>query len=906
MDSFTRLVPDRNAMAPAAAVGILALAIALWLITRPAATPPAGRFRALLATNRTRIAGALAGIAIALGLLKIIVVALRLPTAFDRLGFSELHTAVATGTPTQMSGATALGFVLLGLAIWRAGQKRLAAVHLVFALTAGVIGWFAFTSYIYGGAALLPHPDMAIHTTISLLALSIGTLLARDDSGLMALLTSEHDGGIMARWLLVPALVVPVMVEWLQLKGQRMGWYGAEDGLALFAIANVLLFGALVWSTARIVGRADINRREMAEAFRKSEARLRTVIENISEGLVISDLHGQLLHWNHAALVMHDFENLDECRLRLPEFARLFELSSLNGAILPLEQWPLACIIRGEPVKDFEARLRRLDLEWEKIVSYGGGLVQEPTGATIAFVTITDITDRKRAESALRESEERYRRMIDEARDAVFTVNADQSISSLNPAFETITGFKRSDWLGRTFSMLVEPAEVPATTDRFERALRGERLPPFELRIRRGNGGYATLELTSSPLGVNGAAKGLMGIGRDVTDRKQLEAQYRQAQKMESLGTLAGGIAHDFNNILAAIHGYTELAKLTVHDATVREYLHAVCEAAARATDLVKRILAFSRQQPPQRTCVQLRQVVAESLKLLRASIPSTIEFDANLSRATAPVLADPSQVHQVIMNLGTNAWHAMKDRPGRLAVTLEDVEVDAYMAATNPSLKPGPYVRVSVSDTGCGMDRGTLERIFEPFFTTKPPAEGTGLGLSVVHGIMHSHDGAVTVYSEPRRGTTFQLYFPARPGEAAAPAATATTIPRGRGERVLFVDDEDLLANMGEIMLGQLGYAAMSSAKPADALRRVRADPAGFDLVITDFTMPGMTGVDLAEAIHGIRPDLPIILITGYTLGLTLERLRPIGIRELLSKPQTIEALAVAIRNALANDTRA
>jgi signal transduction histidine kinase/ActR/RegA family two-component response regulator len=411
------------------------------------------------------------------------------------------------------------------------------------------------------------------------------------------------------------------------------------------------------------------------------------------------------------------------------------------------------------------------------------------------------------------------------------------------------------------------------------------------------------VEFVASPRRRGDVITGITAVARDVTQRRSLEAQVQQAQKMESLGTLAGGIAHDFNNILAAISGYTELTKMTVTAAPAREYLNAVSTAATRATELVRQILAFSRQNQPQRTPLQLRQVIQESLKLLRATIPSTVEFRSELAPDAAPVLADATQIHQVIINLATNAWHAMGDRPGRLTIELINLEVDDFVASTNPNLKAGHYVRVSVSDTGCGMDRNTLTRIFEPFFTTKPPGIGTGLGLSVVHGIMRNHDGAVTVYSEPGAGTTFHLYFPQYAGRTAATAAAPASLPRGHGERVLFVDDEAVLAALSEVMLRELGYTATTMTQPGEALELVRQNPAAWDLVITDFTMPGMTGVDLAQAIHAVRADLPIVLMTGYTIGLTVERLRPVGIRHILPKPQTAETFAFAIQQALRPD---
>jgi PAS domain S-box-containing protein len=385
-------------------------------------------------------------------------------------------------------------------------------------------------------------------------------------------------------------------------------------------------------------------------------------------------------------------------------------------------------------------------------------------------------------------------------------------------------------------------------------------------------------------------------------ERQQIEGQLRQAQKMEAIGTLAGGIAHDFNNILAAIIGYTEMAKRrAANDPTVVKYLEAVFQAGTRAVSLVKQILTFSRPREAQeRKPIEIGTVVQEPLKLLRASIPSNIEFEVSLDANLPSVLADATQVHQIVMNLCTNAAHAMKDRPGRLGVRLEKFTVDKFLAGANAGLRTGPYVRLSVSDTGHGMSRATIVRIFEPFFTTKGPGEGTGLGLSVVHGIMQSHGGAITVYSQPGEGTVFHLYFPITAEENKEAAAITEEAPVGHGERILFVDDEIPLALLGQSMLEELGYVVENKNNVVEALALVRANPAAFDLVITDLTMPLMVGTDFAQQLLALRPGLPIILTTGYSASLTPERVREMGIRELLLKPHTIQSLGMAVHRVL------
>jgi PAS domain S-box-containing protein len=421
-------------------------------------------------------------------------------------------------------------------------------------------------------------------------------------------------------------------------------------------------------------------------------------------------------------------------------------------------------------------------------------------------------------------------------------------------------------------------------------------------RISRPDGSIRWIRDRAYPVrNERGDVYRVVGTAEDITEGRKLEEQYRQSQKMEAIGTLAGGIAHDFNNILAAMNGYTELAKMLPRgDPKLGDYLDNVLKAGSRAKDLVQQILTFSRQQEQQRRRIQLAPVVEESLKLLRASIPSTIQFQITITPRLPTVLADPTQIHQIVMNLGTNAWHAMKDRTGWLRVNLENFVADAGFAEINPPLQPGPYVHLSVADTGCGMERAVQERIFEPFFTTKGIGEGTGLGLSVVHGIMQDHDGLITVYSTPGEGAIFHLYFPANAGPTAVPAAPAEATVSGAGKRVLFVDDEEMLARLGQNSLERLGYEVEARTSVAEALTRVRADPRRYDLVITDQTMPEMTGVEFAAALLKIRPDLPIILTTGYSPTLTAERVRALGIRELLLKPQTIQTLSATVQRAL------
>ena len=373
---------------------------------------------------------------------------------------------------------------------------------------------------------------------------------------------------------------------------------------------------------------------------------------------------------------------------------------------------------------------------------------------------------------------------------------------------------------------------------------------------------------------------------RSEESRRKLEEQLQQARKMEAIGTLAGGIAHDFNNILAVIIPYTHLAleELEGHPES-QEYLIQILTAADRAKNLVQQILAFSRRQRQERQVIDLQPVVTEALKLLRSALPSTIEIVQRLN-PTPPVLADSTQIHQVVMNLCNNAEHAMRGRSGRLEITLEPKTVDEAFVNQYPGLRPGRYARLCVRDNGCGMPAELLDRIFEPFFTTKEPGQGTGLGLSVVHGIIKSHDGIILVQSQPGQGTEFQIFLPVQEKIQTVPAPESKPAPPGAGQQILLVDDEPSICNVLNQMLSRAGYLVTAHTDPQQALKEFLARPAAFDLLFTDLTMPGLTGVELAQKVFEIRPDLPVVITTGFGGDVVAEATAHTHIVRVLEKP--------------------
>jgi PAS domain S-box-containing protein len=515
--------------------------------------------------------------------------------------------------------------------------------------------------------------------------------------------------------------------------------------------------------------------------------------------------------------------------------------------------------------------------------------------------------ERKLTEVALRESEERYRLTLEGMVDAVSI----QGIGNarylyVNKAFCDITGYALEEIVGKTPSELNLPL-TPEDQDSYlgcilERS--GREQQEIQYRMKNGRILYALLSCT--PVQYRGEDCAVV-VMTDITalkqseqNKKRLEIQLAQAHKMEALGTLAGGIAHDFNNLLTAIMGYTEIAKLNISEPDkIQKSLNDAIRSCKRAKDLIGQILAFSRHAEAKYALVNLNYVIGESLGMLRAMLPSNIEIRQNLA-IPGKVMADPSQMNQVMMNLSINAAQAMDEHGGVLEVSLERVSVDET-AGHFLELTAGPYLKLTVSDTGQGMTPDIVDRIFEPYFTTKKRGNGTGMGLSIVHGILKRHGGAITCKSIQGKGTTFEIYLP----EAVAKEETTELPPVEAGiptgtESILFIDDEPDLVEVARGLLEALGYKVTATNNSTEALEFLRSAPSRFDLVVTDMTMPEMMGDKLAQKMVEIRPDLPIILYTGYSEHITEKKAKSIGIRELVMKPFEMKDMARIIRKVL------
>ena len=538
-------------------------------------------------------------------------------------------------------------------------------------------------------------------------------------------------------------------------------------------------------------------------------------------------------------------------------------------------------------------------------VEINASFLKDESGGITGVVGITrDVFDRKQAERALRESESKFRSIFDNKGTATCLFGEDCIIRECNPTFEELCGYSKSDIINKMkWSDFVAKDDIERMVKYHDQRSKGIGSPPtqYESSLINKNGEIKTVIANISLVG-----KERIVSMTDITERKQTEieneklhAELIQAQKMEAMGSLAGGIAHDFNNILSAIIGFTELAKMAGVDNKKKEkHLDRVLTAAERAKNLVHQILTFSRQTEQEVKPLKIEPIVQEVLQLLRASLPSTIEIQSDI-RSDSLVMGDPTQIHQVILNLCTNAGHAMQKNGGILQVNLVNQRSGEDFTANTPDLSGGDYIKVEVKDTGHGIPPDLMERLFEPFFTTKAQGEGTGMGLAVVHGIVKRMKGDVFVESSVGKGSAFSVYLPVVQDTQDEDTPEQDVFYKGSGH-ILFVDDEPAIVDIGELLLEELGYCVTSRTSGIEALEAFKSNPDKFDLVLTDMTMPQITGEKLARKITSIRKDIPIIISTGFSSAMTEEKALKLGVKGILMKPFVLSELAKVIHHAL------
>ncbi len=496
---------------------------------------------------------------------------------------------------------------------------------------------------------------------------------------------------------------------------------------------------------------------------------------------------------------------------------------------------------------------------------------------------------------------QRFTAIMNQASEAIMITDAQSRIVYINPAFTSLTGYTRRDVHDQTPRMLSKDRHDERFYQEMRETLLREHLWKGTFTNRCKDGTTVELEtVITAVFDDQGQLSNFVSAARDVTHEHQLEMQLRNAQKMEALGTLAGGIAHDFNNILSAIIGYTELGLLDApEDSPVHDHFKQVLKAARRAADLVSQILTFSRRNARERQPLLLGPLIDEALKLLRGTLPTTVEIRKTLAEDMPPVMADTAQMHQIIMNLCTNASHAMREHGGALEVGLRPVSITAFCPAWQSAMKPGNYAELTVADTGHGMPPATLARIFEPYFTTKHGGDGTGLGLATVHGIVLLYEGAIHVDSTPGVGTRFTILLPVCPDEAIIPGFPdeQRMLQNGNQAHILVVDDEESITKMIEATLTWLGYRVEAFTSSVKAYEAFKDAPDRYDAVITDQTMPTLPGAELARRLLAIRPELPVILCSGYSDAVDADSAKKLGIREFVMKPIAGRALAAVLQ---------
>ncbi len=628
----------------------------------------------------------------------------------------------------------------------------------------------------------------------------------------------------------------------------------------------------------------DVTDRWRSErALRESEQRLRLLSDAAFEGLVVSE-EGRFIDANRALLEMLGYTRddlLGRATLSLvhPEDRELVTEKMQSGYDGVYEH---RVIRKDGSVLFLEVRGKWTTLE----------------GRPIRVTAVRDVTQRKQSE----ETSRLLQTAIDQAAESVLVTNADAKIEYANPALERFTGYRLDELVGKSPAIFASGEQSRESLQQMWATLQRGEVWNGRLVSKRKDETLFNQETTMSPVrDANGRITHYVSVGRDVTHEAELETRLRQAQKMEAMGTLAGGIAHDFNNLLQAMLGYADLVKSDLPaDSPTRDFIDQVISAGDRAVELVGQILAFSRQTDREQRPLRLQSIVKETLKLLRPTIPTTIDITQHIDADCLPILADATEVHQTIMNLCTNAFHAMRENGGLLDVRVEQTTVGSDGQSDLFDVEPGEYARLTVSDTGTGMDETVLARAFDPYFTTKPVGEGTGMGLATVLGIAEKNGGTVTVDSELGQGSVFRMYWPVITRESSAENTESMTNAEHTGtECILLVDDEELVLGQVKAGLERLGYSVEARTSSVEALKAFEADPARYDAVITDQTMPNMTGLDLARHILATYPNTPVILCSGFSELVDDARAKSVGICGFVRKPMLTSDLAGELRRA-------
>ena len=635
-------------------------------------------------------------------------------------------------------------------------------------------------------------------------------------------------------------------------------------------------------------------RRHAEENLRESERQLKEAQQVAMTGSSRWDAQTDVTVWSDEMFRITGWDpahgapsNSDRAKLYTPESYAL------------LQQAVARALQAGDPY-ELELEIIRPDGERRHVVVRGRAYRDEHKSIGGLLGTMQDITERKQTEALIREREVQYRELVESARDAIYTVSTGGLFTSINAAFESATGWKREEWIGKPFMDVIHPDDVPRLADRFKRTIAGEALTLDEVRVKTKTGSFVLVELSSVPQTRDGKVIGSLGIGRDVTERRQLEEQLRRTQRLDSIGSLASGIAHDLNNVLGPILLSIDVLQRKLTDSSAAKMLETIRSSTKRGSEIVKQVLAFARGSEQEFSPQQLRYAVSEIQSFVRQTFPKAVTIRIDIPKDLPAILGDSTQLHQILLNLCVNARDAMPSG-GLIRISASVESLGMPDLQDQPNAAAGEYVCLAVADTGTGIPEEVRSKIFDPFFTTKEVGKGTGLGLSTVNAIVRGHKGFLRVETEVGKGTTFKIFFPALQGDqTAAEEDDKRTIPPGNDETILVVDDEKSVLHIARETLEAYNYKVFTATDGVEATLLFNREPKGsIALVVSDVSMPRMGGVDLVQILRNTDPHVAILLTSGTPGEIAQRRAELINYR-FLSKPFTADQLLIAIHELL------